>query len=262
LIQAILENANTDNLIHPDGHVAGLDLTSGGSLVVRNYHGNATVSPPVGPLPIRVEKKLAMDATGTLRLLFNADHWDSTISFAPGIPVARGGGTLDLAFADGVQLPGQWHRTIRLFDWAGVTATGTFNLRSPYLWDQSGLYTTGDVTLAAFPGDANADGVVDFNDLVALAQNYNVTDGQRGWSNGDFTFDGKVDFNDLVALAQNYNTSFVLPAGGLPAGATPAFAADWAVATNAVAPEPGGAAIATVVVSLLFGIRGRARGRA
>ena len=36
-----------------------------------------------------------MDATGTLRLVFDADPWDSTISFAPGIPVARGG-TLEL----------------------------------------------------------------------------------------------------------------------------------------------------------------------
>jgi hypothetical protein len=27
------------------------------------------------------------------------------------------------------------------------------------------------------------------------------------WLNGDFTYDGIVDFNDLVKLAQNYNTA-------------------------------------------------------
>lgn len=60
---------------------------------------------------------------------------------------------------------------------------------------------------SAYPGDANHDGVVDFNDLVKLAQNYNVTDGTRAWEEGDFTGDGNVDFNDLVILAQNYNTN-------------------------------------------------------
>ena len=143
-----------------------------------------------------------------------------------------------------------------------VTATGSFNLRSPYLWDQSALYTTGDVTLAALPGDANADGVVDFDDLVALAQNYNVADAQRGWADGDFTFDGRVDFNDLVALAQNYNTSFIQPADALPSGTTPELAADWVTATNAVAPEPGGAVVVVAVagISLVWrrnrGLRG------
>jgi probable HAF family extracellular repeat protein len=55
------------------------------------------------------------------------------------------------------------------------------------------------------PGDATADGKVDFNDLVRLAQNYNSPD-TLDWEHGDFTGDGHVDFNDLVGLAQNYNS--------------------------------------------------------
>ena len=74
-----------------------------------------------GPLPIVVDQHLAMDATGTLRLVFDADPWDSTISFAPGIPVARGG-TLELTFAPDVNLASQIGRTIDLFDWTGVDA--------------------------------------------------------------------------------------------------------------------------------------------
>jgi hypothetical protein len=49
-------------------------------LVVRDY--DASVGG--GVLPIVVEEHLAMDATGTLRLVFEADAWDSIVSFAPG----------------------------------------------------------------------------------------------------------------------------------------------------------------------------------
>ena len=63
---------------------------------------------------------------------------------------------------------------------------------------------------AYMPGDANDDLSVDFNDLVALAQNYNTAG--KTWAQGDFTGDGNVDFNDLVILAQNYNTTRA-PAG-------------------------------------------------
>jgi hypothetical protein len=94
---------------------------------------------------------------------------------------------------------------------------------------------------AAFAGDATRDRNVDFNDLVALARNYNVTDGLRTWVDGDFTGDGNVDFNDLVKLAQNYNTSL---AGAASAPATPplafadAMAAAFATATPSATPTP------------------------
>ena len=114
-----------------------------------------------------------MDATGTLRLVFDADAWDSTISFAPGIPVALGG-TLDLTFAPGVNIATQSGRTIDLFDWTGVTPTGTFTVSSPYTWNLTNLYTTGEVTLAAapsLPGDFNHDGTVDAADYVVWRKN-------------------------------------------------------------------------------------------
>jgi autotransporter-associated beta strand protein len=90
-------------------------------------------------------------------------------------------------------------------------------------------------------GDATLDGIVDFNDLVKLAQNYNATDGQETWDRADFTYDGNVDFNDLVALAQNYNTS-------LAAAPLAAFSADFRedlARAAAQVPEP------TAAVSLL-----------
>ncbi len=55
-------------------------------------------------------------------------------------------------------------------------------------------------------GDANLDGRVDFQDLLALARNYNLPSGAT-WSGGDFSHDGIVDFVDLLLLARFYNAS-------------------------------------------------------
>jgi hypothetical protein len=133
-------------------------------------------------------------------------------------------------------------KKITLIDWAALDDLG---------WD------------LATPGDATADGSVDFNDLVKLAQNYNVVDGQRRWSDGDFNYDGNVDFNDLVALAQGYNSTGVQGAASLTlaAGETSAsFASDWERA-QAVAgvPEPSVLAMGGIVfgAALLRRSRGR-----
>ena len=59
--------------------------------------------------------------------------------------------------------------SIVLFDWTGVTPTGAFTVSSPYTWNLSKLYTTGEViltTLAAIPGDFNHNGVVDAADYI------------------------------------------------------------------------------------------------
>jgi hypothetical protein len=100
-------------------------------------------------------------------------------------------------------------------------------------------------------GDANLDGGVNFNDLVALAQNYNTPSGAT-WSHGDFNFDGVVNFSDLVALAQNYNTS--LPASPLPAS----FGQEFERALGQV-PEPSGILFSLLAPLLAFGRRHRAQ---
>jgi len=114
----------------------------------------------------------------------------------------------------------------RAYDASTLTATFTFpglaggvlpdgNYRATF---KAGSVTdaAGNAVSAAFAfdffvlaGDANRDRAVDFNDLVALAQNYN-TAGGKTYAQGDFNGDGNVDFNDLVILAQRYNTA--LPA--------------------------------------------------
>jgi uncharacterized protein YjbI with pentapeptide repeats len=145
-----LDAVTTTNLIRHDGHIRGVDLDAGGLLALRDYDGDSRYEPAHPAIPITVDQHLAMGPGGTLRMVFEADDWDSTISFAPGIPVTLGG-TLELTFADDVNLASQLGRTLDLFDWTGVTPTGDFAIFSSYAWDLSDLYTTGEVTLAAIP---------------------------------------------------------------------------------------------------------------
>jgi len=83
-------------------------------------------------------------------MVFEADEWDSTVSFAPGIPVTLGG-TLELTFADDVDVATQVGRTLKVFDWTGVAPNGQFEIATPYKWDTTNLYTTGQITLTAIP---------------------------------------------------------------------------------------------------------------
>jgi cyclophilin family peptidyl-prolyl cis-trans isomerase len=138
--------------------------------------------------------------------------------------------------------------------WTAATKTAVFTLLNypngtlpddNYTWtiDLAGVTDAAGNTLGTAPvfpffslaGDADKNRTVDFNDLVKLAQNYNITGG-RTWIQGDFTGDGNVDFNDLVILAQRYNTTLPAP----PASAPPVAAASstamsfdqaWATAT-------------------------------
>lgn len=128
-------------------------------------------------------------------------------------------------------------KKITVLDWAALDDIG---------WD-----------LAKY-GDANADGSVDFLDLAKLAQSYNVTDGQRRWSDGDFNNDGNVDFLDLSLLAQNYNTTGVQGAPALPAGASSDFAADWAAAIASV-PEPSMIGVVGLMLTPLLARRRRVK---
>jgi hypothetical protein len=104
--------------------------------------------------------------------------------------------------------------------------------------------------LATLDGDATLDGSVDFNDLVKLAQHYNIEDGNRSWAEGDFSHDGNVDFNDLVRLAQHYNMSAVDGSG---------FSQEFQAAMAAAeVPEPSAGVVLLLGISICAGMR-RAR---
>ena len=56
------------------------------------------------------------------------------------------------------------------------------------------------------PGDANADGKVDINDLTIVLARYGKTG--MTWNPGDFNGDGKVDINDLTIVLANYGKTY------------------------------------------------------
>jgi hypothetical protein len=133
-------------------------LTSDYTLVIRDDDGFDGIARPLeeyvprrrGPIAVTVRDYFKSSEGGILRLLFESDLWDSLISFESGIPVELGG-ALELTFADGVDVATQIGRTLHIFDWTGVSPVGQFTVASPYIWDTSQLYTTGEVTLLAVP---------------------------------------------------------------------------------------------------------------
>src|SRR6185312_2569192 len=54
-------------------------------------------------------------------------------------------------------------------------------------------------------GDMNRDRVVNFDDLLVVAKNYNKTGAT--WALGDLDGNGVVNFDDLLLLAKAYNGS-------------------------------------------------------
>lgn len=85
------------------------------------------------------------------------------------------------------------------------------------------IHATSDVTSVAWAalGDSNLDGLVNFDDILALFPNYNAA-GTFNWQQGDFTYDGLVNFDDILALFPNYGGPDYLAgsfgASGLSAG--------------------------------------------
>ena len=150
------------NTILPNGAIQGLHLSGGRTLVVRNYDYNSgiiiypgvTSGLSLSAIPITVQQGMDMGTNGILQIQFGQGDWNSTIYFAPGIPVALGG-TLNLDFAQGVGVLSQIGKKLAVFDWSGVTPTGTFNVTSGYVWDLAHLYDTGEVTLTYAPNIAD-----------------------------------------------------------------------------------------------------------
>jgi hypothetical protein len=114
-------------------------------------------------------------------------------------------------------------------------------LGAPNPWHGVPVNWNSILVMRTFAGDADLDGVVSFSDLVAVAQNYGISDGSAYWTSGDFNYDGNVNFADLVVVAQHYGDSMPAAVPGAPLE----FQSDLAAAFASV-PEPG-------IPTVLFG---------
>ncbi len=87
---------------------------------------------------------------------------------------------------------------------AGTAGRTTFAGSAVAAGDKLATYT--------LAGDADLNRLVDFEDLLRLAQFYGLTSGAI-WSSADYNFDGQCEFEDLLKLSQGYGQSlFVAPA--------------------------------------------------
>lgn len=93
-------------------------------------------------------------------------------------------------------------------------------------------------------GDSDLNGIVNFADLLTLAQNYNLT---GDWRQGDANYDGVIAFDDLLSLAQNYGGSLSLVE---LSGFSNSFQSDLKLALS-MAPEPAAGALAALSVGAL-----------
>lgn len=75
-----------------------------------------------------------------------------------------------------------------------------------------------ELIVPMLPGDANADGVVGFEDFLSLSENFG-TEVASGAAAGDFNLDGIVDFPDFLILSGNFGANVNQQVGNIGFGA-------------------------------------------
>jgi uncharacterized protein YjbI with pentapeptide repeats len=233
---ADLAGAIFSNTIDPEGNITSINLpTRNDVLLVRNHLGDEARS--IDPTAIHVAQSWQGDALSTVQFWFDDQPWHSTISFAPDVSLQYRG-ALDLRFVEGIDVIAQVGRTFQLFDWTNAPLAKGFNLASPYTWDFTQLYTTGEVTLLSeqsLPGDTNADGNVNLDDLNNVRNFFGQTYFGSGASPGDtWPFNRTVDLEDLNAVRNNFGAG-----------------------SSSSVPEPGTAVLAMVAVAAVYLVRRR-----
>ena len=145
VVGASLSSAITHSAILPDGTIKGSNWEKGLGVTFQNCSQD---------IPVRVTDKWLLD---DVWLYFRLDDqpWKSTITFQPGINVSLAGDLL-LGLDDGIAPIDMAGRTIKLFDWRGVSPTGAFSMIDDdvngtdyYTLDTSHLYTTGEITFVS-----------------------------------------------------------------------------------------------------------------
>ncbi len=130
----------------------------------------------------------------------------------------------------------------------GVANEGLRGLVFDLIYDENSL----TIIAGALDGDANLDGTVGLDDLVALAANYLDAADPRDWRRGNFNMDAVIDADDLALMAANFGLS---PSSD-PLGLTVGELADRIGLPLTATPEPATLALMSVggVVMLRRGV--------
>lgn len=171
------------------GNVFALgDLRPGSSPDMVNYGGNLFLGP---------QTFVAVELGG---LSAGADYDQMIVSGSVGLA-----GQLEIQLINGFQPDYGDSFTIMTFASSNDrfhTINGTSvnsNMTLAYLPTATQLTLT-----AALPGDANLNGIVNFEDFVQLSNNFNAN--ETLWQDGNFNQDGITNFEDFVLLANNFGS--------------------------------------------------------
>jgi hypothetical protein len=107
-------------------------------------------------------------------------------------------------------------------------------------------------------GDANLAGTVNFNDLVAVVQNFNKSG--TDWAHGNFSYGASTNFGDLVAVVQNFNKTLnsAGSSGDQLGGSTAPLDENQSIqSTDVQLPEPTHSALALASVAVFLSTRRR-----
>jgi hypothetical protein len=214
----------------------GSFISNIGSLTVRN---GATASvrgdfTNTGTLVVGVGSKLTLATTTTQRVArFATFTLDGTLDLGSGALIIDTGNWASRVASgygngtwNGVGIVSLRARTDSRYAVGYATADQLFGPSVPGMFQGKSVVGDDSLFLVTLAGDANLSGIVDFTDLLLLAQSYGSS--ARTWATGDFNYDGSVNFTDLLALAQNYGQAV-----------TGSLESDWALARSIV-PEPAG----------------------
>jgi hypothetical protein len=162
------------------------------------------------------------------------------------------------AFIKAGRGPGDWQGTGITSSYANATAGQGSTALGVISASDTGLQNTGfdNQTVAAgdtivkytYAGDANLDGVVNFDDFNRYIVGVSGQAPAR-WFTGDFNYSGAVDFDDFnkfIAGFSLYNTTGIVMAP--PEQSTPA---SFAISGASAAPEPSSAACGVAALLLL-----------
>ena len=220
---------------------AVFDVSAGATLTIAN------------PMTIQSSTTLSQTGSGTV-------VYQSTVDVEPGARMNMAGGsfvvddgasqvtTLKTALRSGYN-GGTW-------DGPGISssaaASDPMHSSVGYAVDESGHA----IVRLTYGGDADLNGVANFDDLLTTAEHFDTPD--NDWADGNFDYDvaGVVDFADLLILARNYRPILT------PAERTlfsDDFLQQWDLAViDPSVPEPAAAAAVGIVATLVATRRRRA----
>jgi hypothetical protein len=241
-------------------------VNAGGS-VCGNISGNGGLA--IGLLGNPTTLQLAPN-TGTTRLSAFSMNPNSTFDISNNTVAITFGSGLDpisaiaTALADGYN-SGTWTGGAGILSsTAAAVAANTLPLLSVGYADgnlDAGTAAAANQVVVKFTlaGDANLDGIVNFNDLDVVGRHLNTTG--NDWANGNFNYDpnGAVSFNDLDIIGQNLNKNLgALGSSGVGLGGTTvALDAIVGVQNTIATPEPGAVMLMAVASAALLPRRRR-----